>query len=148
MMEREIHTVNLYWFTLIQDLHSVPIKPLRIPLCNQNTWLEHTHQSGELEPFKNTHHLWQTQHRIKNTLWICTPTIITEIQLLRENEWSHLIQSHIEKKKIQCNLIPLLERIQSLKQCWKNLIWKQSCESITTRSIKNIIYIQSVVKKI
>jgi len=86
----------------------------------------HTHQSGDFEPFKNTHHLWQTQHKIHNTFWICTPTIITKIQSLREKEWSHLIQSQIEKKKIQCNSISLLEK--SLKQIlekidMKDLIW-------------------------
>ena len=31
------HTVNLYWFTLSQELHLVPRKPLSIPLCNQKT---------------------------------------------------------------------------------------------------------------
>jgi len=29
------HTTNLYWFTLIQELHPVPRKPLSIPLSNQ-----------------------------------------------------------------------------------------------------------------
>jgi len=121
--DRKIHTINLYWFTLSQELHLVPIKPTRIPLCNHNTFITtHTHQSGDLEAFKNTYHLWETQHWIKNTLWICTPIIITEIQLLRENEWSHLIQWQFEKKKIQCNLIPLLEK--SLKQISEKLIWK------------------------
>jgi len=28
MRDREIQTVNLYWFTLNQELHQVPIKPL------------------------------------------------------------------------------------------------------------------------
>jgi len=125
MRGREIHTVNLYWFTLSQEQHPVLIKPLSIPLCSQTRLDYNTHQSGDLEPFKNTHVLWQSQHRIQNTLWIYTPTIITEIQLLREKEWSHLIQSQIEKNKIQCNPIPLFERIQS---------FNQSCELITTRA--------------
>jgi len=69
MRDREIQTINLYWFTLSQELHPISRKPLSIPLFHQNTLITtHTHQSGDLEPFKKTHHLWQSQHRIQNNL--------------------------------------------------------------------------------
>jgi len=67
--DREINTKSLYWFTLYQELHSV-LRNLWEFTKQSNTLITQIHQSGDLEPFKNTHHLWQKDHRSHNNLLI------------------------------------------------------------------------------
>ena len=90
-------------------------------------WLQTTHQSSDLEPFKNTLPLAK-HHKFMNTLWICTPTIFTPIQ---KSKWKSLEYTwewwQIKINLIQNNLIPFLERIQSLKKSLRN--WFESVNS-------------------
>ena len=79
--ERILQT-DLYWFTLTPRATSSPQKPLGISLCNQPQITNHTHQSRDLEPVKNTHFLWQLQHTThQNTLWLYETQFFTEIQI-------------------------------------------------------------------
>jgi len=127
-------TQKIYTGSLLSKSYIQSQKPLGIPLSNQQPWLQTTNPKGDLEPFKKTHLLWQTTHyRSQNTLCICTK------QVYSIQERKGMITPNTDWiQKLQSNPIPLLEKIQSLKQSWKNLIWKQSCESIT--SLKQIIY--------
>jgi len=62
--DRKINTKSFILVHSLPRATSSPQKPLRIPLSNQTHWLHNTYQSGDLEPFKNTHHLCQTTPQI------------------------------------------------------------------------------------
>jgi len=80
MGDREIHTVNLYWFTLTKKLHPVPKKPLRISLCNHNTLITtHTHTKVVILNPSRTH----TTFGKHNTKFI-TPSEFAHQQLLQK----------------------------------------------------------------
>jgi len=69
----ERFTYNVYTGSLLTWATFSPQKPLGIPLGNQQQITQHKHQRGDLEPFKNTHPLWNTNTTSQNTLWLYTP---------------------------------------------------------------------------
>jgi len=68
MRDEKIHTINLYWFTVSQELHLVPRKPLSIPLCNQHTLITTHTKVVILNPSKHTPPLAITTQNSENLL--------------------------------------------------------------------------------
>ena len=58
----EIFTHKVYIGSLLPWATSSPKKSLDISLSNQPQITQHKHQRGNLEPFKNTHPLWNTNN--------------------------------------------------------------------------------------
>lgn len=53
-LKQIVYTASLFTKSYIQSLATIENS-----LSNKKPWLHTTHQSGDLESFKNTHHLWK-----------------------------------------------------------------------------------------
>ena len=105
--DKEINTENLYQFTIYQELHPVLINHWE-SLSNQKPWLHTTHQSGDLETFLNTHHLWKKTPQVRTTFESAHQQFSQKYSSQEREQWVHLDTIRLKQRWIQYNPIPLL----------------------------------------